>query len=72
MNREDNISLRDEKGDVANLTISDVYPSNGVVQVVDTVLLPKKPTTEKAEHQAPSPPYPSSPAYLLLSPCCSS
>src|SRR5450755_2675199 len=40
MNGEDNIILKDEKGDVANLTISNVYQSNGVIQVIDTVLLP--------------------------------
>jgi uncharacterized surface protein with fasciclin (FAS1) repeats len=36
----DNIILKDEKGDMANLTIGDVFQSNGVIQVVDTVLLP--------------------------------
>ena len=40
MNGEDNFIVKDEKGDVANLTISNVYQSNGVIQVVDTVLLP--------------------------------
>ena len=40
MNGEDNIVIRDEKGNAANLTISNVYQSNGVIQVVDTVLLP--------------------------------
>ena len=40
MNGPDNITLRDEKGDVANLTISNVYQSNGVIQVIDTVLMP--------------------------------
>jgi uncharacterized surface protein with fasciclin (FAS1) repeats len=36
----DNIIIKDEKGDVSNLTIADVFQSNGVIQVVDTVLLP--------------------------------
>ena len=40
MNGEENIIVRDEKGDMANLTISNVYQSNGVIQVIDTVLLP--------------------------------
>lgn len=40
MNGEENIVIRDEKGDIANLTISDVNQSNGVIQVIDTVLLP--------------------------------
>ena len=40
MNGEENIVIKDEKGDVSNLTISNVYQSNGVIQVVDTVLLP--------------------------------
>src|SRR5271169_675608 len=34
------IMIKDEKGDVANVTIGDVNQSNGVIQVVDTVLLP--------------------------------
>jgi len=40
MNGEENIVIKDEKGGIANLTISNVYQSNGVIQVVDTVLLP--------------------------------
>jgi uncharacterized surface protein with fasciclin (FAS1) repeats len=36
----DNIIIKDEKGDMANLTIGDVFQSNGVIQVIDTVLLP--------------------------------
>ena len=35
------ILLTDEKGDMANVTISNVYQSNGVIHVIDTVLLPK-------------------------------
>lgn len=34
------ITLTDEKGGMSNVTISDVYQSNGVIHVVDTVLLP--------------------------------
>ena len=36
----DKITLTDEKGDVANVTIADVKQSNGVIHVIDTVLLP--------------------------------
>jgi uncharacterized surface protein with fasciclin (FAS1) repeats len=35
-----NIVLKDEKGDVSTVTIPNVFQSNGVIQVVDTVLLP--------------------------------
>ena len=34
------ITLTDEKGDVATVTIADVRQSNGVIHVIDTVLLP--------------------------------
>jgi uncharacterized surface protein with fasciclin (FAS1) repeats len=34
------LSITDAKGDVAMVTISNVLQSNGVIQVVDTVLLP--------------------------------
>jgi uncharacterized surface protein with fasciclin (FAS1) repeats len=40
MNGDENFIIKDEKGDVANLTISNVNQSNGVIQVIDTVLLP--------------------------------
>ena len=40
LNGEDNFILRDQKGNTANLTISNVYQSNGVIQVIDAVLLP--------------------------------
>ena len=36
----ENITLTDENGNVANVTIADVDQSNGVVHVIDTVLLP--------------------------------
>lgn len=34
------IMVKDEKGNVANITISDVNQSNGVIHVIDKVLLP--------------------------------
>lgn len=34
------ITLTDEKGDVATVTIADVRQSNGVIHVIDTVMLP--------------------------------
>lgn len=34
------ITLTDEKGDVATVTIPDVKQSNGVIHVIDTVMLP--------------------------------
>jgi uncharacterized surface protein with fasciclin (FAS1) repeats len=36
----DKITLTDEKGDVATVTIADVKQSNGVIHVIDTVMLP--------------------------------
>jgi uncharacterized surface protein with fasciclin (FAS1) repeats len=35
-----NITVTDEKGHTANVTISNVFQSNGVIHVIDTVLLP--------------------------------
>jgi uncharacterized surface protein with fasciclin (FAS1) repeats len=35
-----NLMVTDEKGGTARITIADVYQSNGVIQVVDKVLLP--------------------------------
>jgi uncharacterized surface protein with fasciclin (FAS1) repeats len=32
--------LTDEKGDMARVTIPNVYQSNGVIHVIDTVLMP--------------------------------
>ena len=40
MNGSSNITVKDQKGDIADITISDVHQSNGVIQVVDHVLLP--------------------------------
>jgi len=36
-----NLMITDEKGNVAKVTIKDVYQKNGVIHVVDTVLMPK-------------------------------
>lgn len=36
-----NIVLKDENGGTANVTIKDVYQSNGVIHVIDKVVLPK-------------------------------
>ncbi len=41
MNGMGGISLADEKGGVANVTTANVYQSNGVIHVVDTVLMPR-------------------------------
>ncbi|MGJ8610547.1 MAG: fasciclin domain-containing protein [Octadecabacter sp.] len=38
----DNITLTDENGRVATVTIADVDQSNGVIHVIDRVLLPKQ------------------------------
>lgn len=40
-NADGKISLTDEKGGTSNVTIADVNQSNGVIHVVDTVLMPK-------------------------------
>ncbi len=40
MNGPSNITVADAKGDVADITIQDVHQSNGVIQVIDKVLLP--------------------------------
>lgn len=37
-----NIMLKDENGRTINVTIADVEQSNGVIHVVDTVILPKQ------------------------------
>src|SRR5476651_2868896 len=41
MNGPHNIVIKDEKGDVADITTYDVNQSNGVIQVIDKVLMPK-------------------------------
>src|ERR1700685_1207578 len=40
MEQNGKIMLKDEKGDMSTITIANVFQSNGVIQVVDTVLLP--------------------------------
>lgn len=37
----DMITLKDEMGNIATVTIADVKQSNGVIHVIDTVMLPK-------------------------------
>jgi uncharacterized surface protein with fasciclin (FAS1) repeats len=41
MNGMHNITVADEKGQTANISTYDVYQSNGVINVVDSVLMPK-------------------------------
>ncbi len=40
MNGPKNISITDEKGQTANISVYDVYQSNGVIHSIDKVLLP--------------------------------
>ena len=40
MMQGDDIVLKDEKGDVSKITQANVFQSNGVIHVVDTVVLP--------------------------------
>ena len=41
MNGAHNIQVKDESGNVANISTYDVYQSNGVINVIDSVLIPK-------------------------------
>jgi uncharacterized surface protein with fasciclin (FAS1) repeats len=41
MNGPRNITVKDENGNTANINTYDVYQSNGVIQSIDSVLLPK-------------------------------
>jgi len=41
MMKNDKIILKDEKGNMATVTIPNVYQSNGVIFVIDHVLMPK-------------------------------
>lgn len=41
MNGMHNIQVKDEAGNIANISTYDVYQSNGVIQVIDRVLMPK-------------------------------
>ena len=40
MNGEHNVVLKDAKGDIASISTYDVVQSNGVIHVIDKVLLP--------------------------------
>jgi uncharacterized surface protein with fasciclin (FAS1) repeats len=40
MARDGAVMIRDGQGNVATVTIADVRQSNGVIHVIDTVLLP--------------------------------
>lgn len=40
MNGDRNIVLEDDKGNIAHISTYDVYQSNGVIQVIDHVLMP--------------------------------
>ena len=41
MNGMSGVTLTDEKGGTANVTTANVYQSNGVIHVIDTVLMPR-------------------------------
>lgn len=41
LDKENNVWLMDEQGNKAMVTIKDVYQKNGVIHVIDTVVLPK-------------------------------
>ncbi len=41
LNGSKNVIIKDENGNIANITTYDVYQSNGVIHVIDTVVLPK-------------------------------
>lgn len=41
MNGDKNVMLWDENGNGANISVYDVYQSNGVIHVIDTVVMPK-------------------------------
>ncbi len=41
MNGDRNVLVKDEMGNVANISTYDVYQSNGVIHVLDAVLLPR-------------------------------
>lgn len=40
-NGRNNIQIKDESGNIANISTYDVYQNNGVIHVIDKVLLPK-------------------------------
>ena len=41
MKKDGKFWLKDEKGGMATVTIGDVYQSNGIIHVIDSVVLPK-------------------------------
>jgi uncharacterized surface protein with fasciclin (FAS1) repeats len=41
MKKGNKLMLKDENGGMAEITIKDVYQSNGVIHVIDHVILPK-------------------------------
>ena len=41
MKKNDKYWLKDEKGSMAEITVSNVYQSNGVIHVIDHVVMPK-------------------------------
>jgi uncharacterized surface protein with fasciclin (FAS1) repeats len=41
MQKGNSLMLKDEKGGMARITIKDVHQSNGVIHVIDSVLLPQ-------------------------------
>jgi uncharacterized surface protein with fasciclin (FAS1) repeats len=41
VSKDDKLWVQDEKGGAALITIPDVFQSNGVIHVIDTVLMPK-------------------------------
>ncbi|HEV7620386.1 MAG TPA: fasciclin domain-containing protein, partial [Flavisolibacter sp.] len=41
MKKGNSLWLKDEKGGTSKITTKDVYQSNGVIHVVDTVVMPK-------------------------------
>ncbi|CAN5409538.1 fasciclin domain-containing protein [soil metagenome] len=41
MNGDHNINMMDESGNTASISTYDVYQSNGVINVIDTVMMPK-------------------------------
>jgi uncharacterized surface protein with fasciclin (FAS1) repeats len=41
LNGPNNVLISDEKGGIASISTYDVYQSNGVIHVVDRVLLPR-------------------------------
>lgn len=41
MTKGNKLMIKDEKGGVASITIKDVYQNNGVIHVVNKVLMPQ-------------------------------